>query len=244
MTRLEKQLTTEVGRATPAQRTFSKRVANPDQALEEARRTEAARVVGRACGLFQVPPVINCDNGWITTQFVEGIIPLRTWIHRQPSAQGRRFQLAQVGTALGHFHAMASSPTQAVTGSGRWHAWDLVPIHGDFGLTNVQVDPKGRLTILDWAEPAWAPALGPRASSHWDLALLLVDLNYQRPRDPLLIPEVKRLSRAFLDGYRAVRGIDLGRLRRSVAVMTFLYYRGARGARRALRLPSSSSLLL
>ncbi len=224
--------------------THSKFVGSTESARDEAERTESGRTVGRATGLFDVPAVLSYSDGWIVTQHMPDIRALRSWLHWQHDERLRLEMMARVGGALGSLHALARVSTQPAAIASRWHCSDVVAIHGDFGLTNVQVSTDGRITILDCAAPAWAPPLGCMASSHWDLALLLVDLHYQRPRDPLRIDGTRHLARAFLDGYRGWREVDLRSLRGSTAAMTYRYYRSGEGMRRALRLPSSTSLLL
>lgn len=204
--------------------------------------------IGAQTQLFSVPQVVSFSDGQLATRRVPNLVPLREALHR---AKGRESVtlVATVGRCLAAIHTRLEPGEEepSIGWQGSFAGPDVVAVHGDFGMTNVQVcaDDSG-VVILDWAAPAWAKKLGSRASSHWDLSLFLVDMNYQRPGDPRYIRRTHKLAREFLGAYwneRRMHPATQG-LQGNLARMTVNYYRHAgTGLRRLARLPSSSLFL-
>lgn len=225
----------------------AKQIDNGELLRQESLRTRQGGEIGNRTGLFHAPRVIADSDGILATSWIPGIRPLRNALHEAATSEGLRL-VSLVGRSLAaiHTHLPPSGRTDAVGWRGTFTAPDVVGIHGDFGMTNVQVNGDGEIVILDWAPPVWAGGLSARASSHWDLALFLVDMNYQRPRDPARVPGVGALGARFLAAYAEARPEADGRsFRSSLALMTANYYKYAgSGLRRLARLPSSGRLLV
>lgn len=221
------------------QPTFLKTAPTSRDAVMEAEATMAAHNVGSQSGFFRVPRVLSAVDDTLEFEYIPGIVSLRSALagSEPMAAEGL---IRRVGQSLGVAHRDRRPPA----GFGFGGVVDPVWVHGDYSLTNVQyhrVDDE--LVILDWAPPRWQP-LPPVASSQWDLALFLVDLHYQRFRDPLLIRCQGDLTRAFLEGYASVRPVAASGFRRTVATTAAANYLGARRPlKRLARLPHLSSLV-
>ncbi len=204
--------------------------------------------IGAQTRLFSVPTVLSYSDGHLVTSKVADLVPLREALHRAALEEGVAL-VETVGRCLAAIHDRLSAGKEGPTigWKGTFVAPDVVVVHGDFGMTNVQVRRSdSRIVILDWAAPAWASGLGSRASSHWDLSLFLVDMNYQRPGDPRYIRRTHDLSQAFVRAYWTERSMHpaIQGWQRHLTRMTANYYRHAgTGLARLARLPSSSLFL-
>lgn len=230
------------------QPTAAKRISDPALLRAEAIRTRQGAAIGEATGLFSVPDVISAEGRRLVTTLVPGIVPLRQALHEATRQEAIRIA-CWAGRVLAAIHTRKEPEFggSSVGWRGSFTRPDPVWVHGDFGMTNVQIRVKdGTIVVLDWAPPAWARELSYRASSHWDVALFLVDMAYQRPRDPLFIRKTRTLSSAFLTAYMESRPTFVPNgLRTSLAQMTANYYRHAgTGPQRVARMPSSAALLL
>lgn len=218
------------------QQTVQKTYSDDRDAMIEREKSIAARKLSVITRAFVVPPVVASTRDSTTWTRVFDIVPLR----QELSTRHRPELARRVGRALGLVHSRLKLPDNLrETASAPWGS-SSVPVHGDFGLKNVQYQTTtNEIVILDWATAAW---LGPSvayAHPHLDVAVFLNDLYYQRPLDPRGVQQVSEIANAFLSGYSEICDPRVHELRRNVNMMITLYWTRAQpGWRRALRLPS------
>jgi hypothetical protein len=227
-------------------KTYLKNINDPRLARLEAAKTAAAHHLAKRSGLFITPALISATDSTIETEYIEGLSRYRVALSGINEAAMRKTLVERVGRTLGTIHKHLDCPNIVdATKPDVFRRIDMVQVHGDFGGANVMVKMSTlEVVVIDWAPPAWRVNLSPIASSHWDIGLFLVDLNYQRPGDPVYVSGLSALNRAFLNAYAQIRPINLPELRRSVLIITLYYYRMARYFWTSLaRLPSSLYLL-
>lgn len=197
----------------------------------------SAHELAESTGTFRVPPVISSTPTSTTWQQIPGITPLRRELSRHP-----RLDLAhRAGRVLATIHEGLDLPNQIrIPASGRWATDRGVPVHGDFGLTNVQYQSdSGELVVLDWATAGWLGSPFTHAHANLDVAMFLADLYYQRPGDPLRIRDTELVASGLLSGYSEVTTLDIVRLRSDVRHLAAKFlWRAQTGFRRGLRAPS------
>lgn len=216
--------------------TVEKTYCDEREASLEREKSIAAFELANDTQLFSVPAVVASSRYSTTWRLIPDITPLRNEL----SLRHRPDLAKRVGRALGTVHSRLALPAGLHKRATPPFANDIVPIHGDFGLGNVQYRPgSNEIVILDWATASWLGAAFTHADQHLDIATFLTDLYYQRPRDPRRVRHIDILAGAFLSGYAEIRDPRASELRESTHHLASLYLRGAqRGWRKALRLPS------
>lgn len=225
---------------------YVKRDEIPQRMQLEVIKARAAHDLAVGSKLFRVPRVLYARGDSIGFEHIEGLGSLREYWG--VSALGSSLDVAnRVGRSLACIHSgLALDDDQQFPMGSPFNGPSVVPIHGDFGLKNVQISSvDGEIYILDWSTPLWLGDWCSEGSAEWDLGLFLVDMFYQRPGDPARIPQTKALAREFLRGYAGNRRIDTGRLRRGTRSVARQYFRMARGGfARYLRIPGMVGLAI
>lgn len=170
-------------------------------ALELAKTLRAGEI-GRRSGLFSVPPVLAAHAGRIEFARIAGLQPLRATL----GSPGWESRVAAAAAALAEIHRSLVLPEcRPVPGLP---SRNLHFLHGDYSPTNVQIDPSGTLWILDWAAADWLGPLATVGPVSVDLATFVLPLFWQRPGDPLAVPDPEGRARRFLDTYSQLAAID------------------------------------
>ncbi len=215
----------------------------PERARLEWRRTLAGREVGRATGLFRVPRIESYDEatGTLVLDRIHGIVPLSlvVWEHPAPEALASR-----AARALVAIHSQLELPEDAPgppASSTDQSEWRAVPIHGDFGLTNLFLSVEDdELVIIDWCTARWMPQNLVRAPASVDLVSFLVSVFYRRYLNPFalrFVRGVEAIGRSFLETYarEAPKGICTDELRSMTSVLVPVFAARRRAYDGALR---------
>ena len=171
----------------------------------EAAKASRALDIGKDCGLFYVPKVINFDAnaGVLKFERLDGLVTLLDMAARKDQ---RLFELLRkAGRALSVIHEKLLLPENMKHElPAEWMAYpgDNVFIHGDFAGFNLCFDESaGRLVILDWSS---APLLGNVAtygSRFFDIIWFVIFIFYGAPRSCLFNWDAPAMANAFLAGY-------------------------------------------
>jgi len=171
----------------------------------EAAKASKAFDIGKDCGLFYVPKVVNFDakTGVLEFERLNGLVTLLDMAARKDE---RLFELLKkAGRALAVVHEKLVLPEEMKHElSAEWMAspGENVFIHGDFAGFNLCFDESaGRLVILDWSS---APFLGRNAtygSKFFDIIWLVIFIFYGAPRRCLFNWDAEGMANAFLSGY-------------------------------------------
>ncbi|MDZ7578963.1 MAG: hypothetical protein U0904_12420 [Candidatus Nanopelagicales bacterium] len=199
------------------------KIENPARVSREVLEMRAAVAIPRGMRCFEVPELISVDVGRLETRRVPGLVSLR-----QTLAEAANPELARrAGAALASIHLHMRLPEAEVTlMPAPFDTPDPVPLHGDFTLSNIQYRAEtDQLVILDWATPPWAMLLATHGSALWDVSAFLVDLHYQRIREPRRIDDPTQVAASFVDGYRNLRPLDGAALRDYLRLFVSLYLR-------------------
>ena len=182
-----------------------RKTGEPDTLAIEAAKASKAFNIGKDCGLFYVPKVVNFDakTGVLEFERLNGLVTLLDMAARKDK---RLFELLKkAGQALAVVHEKLVLPEEMKHElPAEWMAspGENVFIHGDFAGFNLCFDESsGRLVILDWSS---APFLGQNAtygSRFFDIIWLVIFIFYGAPRRCLFNWDAQGMANAFLSGY-------------------------------------------
>jgi tRNA A-37 threonylcarbamoyl transferase component Bud32 len=200
----------------------------PEASRRERLRTQAGHIVGEQTGLFVVPRIITFDDA--RGQLVFERLPVFGLQEALADRNRGLVILERVAHALAAIHrGMASGGKAAKAG---------VPLHGDFGLTNVLYLPASdRLAIIDWANAEWIGFDGDYGPPELDVAVFLTSMFHRRAFYPRQVASRHEVARHFLATYASVspHGLDLTALRSIVTGITPAFIRLTRRLRGSLR---------
>lgn len=178
----------------------------------EVRVTRAAYDLARTTNLFYVPQIIRYDrnSGLIEFERIKGLLTIRQLLAKKPDDIEI---LRRVGKALAYVHTNLELPgSLSHHTSLNWEcsSEDIVPLHGDFTLTNITYKKDDDLiVILDWAS---APALRSRiilGSRYFDVAHFLYNLVVQHQNVFFAGKHFRYWAHAFLEGYEGDHEIPI-----------------------------------
>ncbi len=171
----------------------------------EAAKASKAFEVGKNCGLFYVPKVVNFDAKAGVLEF-ERLSDLATLLDLAVRKDQRLpGLLKKAGEALAVVHEKLALPEEM--------KYELPPewmgspdenifIHGDFACINVCLhEPSDELVILDWSA---APLVGRTptfGSRYFDILLFTSSIFHGAPYRKVLNWNAKGMADAFLRGY-------------------------------------------
>jgi len=191
---------------------IARKTGEPSLLAVEIAKTQKAAEIGKECGLFYVPKVVNFDAeaGIIEFEHLSGLITLfELAIRKDP----RLFELLEkTGQALVAIHEKLVLPADMkINLPDEWmDDADNVFIHGDFTGENVCFDKSAnRLVILDWSA---APLLGRRVTfgvRYFDIIWFAYYLFYCMPAKNITRWNACRMVDKFLDGYASSNAHDL-----------------------------------
>ena len=205
----------------------------------ELLKTNAGRRLSLQSQLFNVPEVLAHSDSGVMYKYISGLVPLRGALHLMDSTSNLTL-VRRVGSVLATIHDRLDIPYDlTITLPSPYADADVVAIHGDFGLTNVQYQPEtDTIYVLDWSTPAWLGQWCTHGSSDWDVALFIGALYYQRPRDPAGIARPSLIAKSFLAGYKDVRPLPSDASLRATANLAAIRTAHGYGSRSYLRIPS------
>jgi aminoglycoside phosphotransferase (APT) family kinase protein len=184
--------------------------------------------IGKDCGLFYVPKIVNFDakTGVLEFERLNGLVTLLDMAARRDE---RLFELLKkTGQALAVVHEKLVLPEEMKHElPAEWMASHNknVFIHGDFAGFNLCFDESsGRLVILDWSS---APLLGRNAtygSIFFDIIWLVIFIFYGAPRRCLFNWDAQGMANAFLSGYAERRPEIIQRLSGDFEPLMRRYY--------------------
>ncbi len=195
--------------------------------------------------VFRTPEILEVTADGVRMEELTSITPMRRFLPGL-ATDAMADVLFRVGTALAMIHTGLRVPGAHATMLWAGSREPVTPIHGDFGLWNVQFDTdRGVVAILDWSTPAWLKKWYSHGPPAWDLALFTVDLMYMWPLEENYVKHASTGLAAFLSGYRSIRPLprDLSSMLRHVAVL-YLRSPATDGTMRALRIPSLARILM
>jgi aminoglycoside phosphotransferase (APT) family kinase protein len=182
-----------------------RKTGEPGALALEAAKASMAFDIGKDCGLFYVPKVVNFDAkaGVLEFERLNGLVTLLDMAARKDE---RLFRLLKkTGQALAIIHDKFVLPEEMKHElPAEWMAspGENVFIHGDFAGFNLCFDESsGRLVILDWSS---APLLGDVAtygSRFFDIIWFVIFIFYGAPRRCFFNWDAQSMANAFLSGY-------------------------------------------
>jgi aminoglycoside phosphotransferase (APT) family kinase protein len=182
-----------------------RKTGEPDTLAIEAAKTSKAFDIGKDCGLFYVPKVVNFDAkaGVLEFEQLHGLVTLLDMAARKDE---RLFELLKkAGQALAVVHeklVLHEEMKHELPAEWLDSPNENVFIHGDFAGFNLCFDePSGQLVILDWSS---APLLGnvvTYGSRFFDIIWFVIFIFYGAPWRSLFNWDAKGMANAFLSGY-------------------------------------------
>jgi len=212
----------------------------PGASRRERLRTMAGRTVAQQTGLFVVPEIITFDDALGEIAFER--LPL-AGLHEALSDRDRSVEIVgRVARALAAIHGRMQWSERDTRihpdGLGISTKRELVPLHGDFGLTNVLYLPASdRIAIIDWSNAEWIGVDADLGAPEIDVAVFLTSLFYRRVFGPWPVARRHEVARHFLATYASAspHGLEIGTLRAVVAATTPAVVRLTRRLRGNLR---------
>jgi hypothetical protein len=195
----------------------------PVASRRERLRTEAGREVARQTGLFVVPEIVSSDDsrGEIVFERLQ-----LTGIRRILSDPGQSMAFAdRIARVLAAIHGLMK-PDQSATASAPGESGIspqravVVPLHGDFGVSNVLFLPTSdRLVVIDWSNADWIGVKADLGAPEIDVAIFLRSLFHRSVLDRTPVAHRHLVARQFLATYASAspHGLDVVSLTAFVA---------------------------
>ena len=217
----------------------------PGQSRRERLRTLAGRVVGEQTGLFVVPEIVAFDDARGETVFER--LPL-TDLHGALADPARSVEMAgRSAEVLAAIHGLMQRPGDARShrgGMGIDPQRELVPLHGDFALTNIlYLSASDQLAVIDWSNAEWTGVDADLGAPEIDVGVFLVSLFHRRLLGRQPVASRHRVARHFLARYASLgpHGLDSEMLRGFVTGITPAFVQNdppPQGSHARTRLPS------
>jgi len=169
----------------------------------EAEKTRLAHQLGERTGLFRAPRVLACDADRLDLERIEGIGPLASAFRQAP--EGDRL-MARIGRGLAAIHDTLAGDISLFTPlPDPWlgDEKELVVLHGDLNLQNVQLDLQNwSPVILDWSITPRLGLNGTLGPREFDLAWFVRSMFFVWGRSwPLMNKFTNEAARTFLKSY-------------------------------------------
>jgi len=179
---------------------------SPDPARIELEKSKQGESIGRQCGWFCVPRVLdaNIDTGTIQFERLHHVVPLWTVLRRGGDTSQL---LTNAGRSLAAIHNNLELPDDMSSKmSSVWVGgsdWPMTCLHGDFNTENLLVDSRtGQLHIIDWSMNDFSRAsLATIGPCYFDLSWFVFSLSRQGYFGLNRIRGIDDKVDAFLLGY-------------------------------------------
>jgi tRNA A-37 threonylcarbamoyl transferase component Bud32 len=198
----------EPGRGVSVQGDVIVKLQDPVASRRERLRTQAAWDVSQRTRLFVVPRILSFDDARGEIVFERLALTGAQEILSDRNRSTDLVVAAARALAAIHRHLGVEEPN-------RDPGTRLVPLHGDFGLTNIHLSADGQLALIDWSNADWTGIDADRGVPEIDLAVFLISLFHRRLFGPCPLHQRQRLARHFLATYasESLYGIVPGTLR-------------------------------
>ena len=172
----------------------------------EAEKTRRAFQIGRDCGLFRVPKVLDYDeaNGILVFERIDGIHPISSTIRRCPSIVER------VGRSLAIIHQNLFLPEsmKIPLPSEFALAGTEVFLHGDFNGCNVCLHPCSKsIVIIDWQMTSRHGGRATYGSRYFDLIWFINYMLWKPSVSNLFHDPVSPVAKLLLESYLCQAGV-------------------------------------
>jgi tRNA A-37 threonylcarbamoyl transferase component Bud32 len=212
----------------------------PAASRRERLRTLAGEKVSQQTGLFVVPKIVRFDDaaGEIVFQRLH-LAGLREAL----SDHSRGLEMAgRVARVLAAIHGLMKPDEGATTTNagemGINPQRDVVPLHGDFGVSNVLYLPTSdRIVVIDWSNADWTGVKADRGAPEIDVAIFVRSLFHRSLLDRTPASHRHNVARHFLATYASVspHGLDVASLKAFVAATGPAFIQLTRRCKGALR---------
>lgn len=216
------------------------KIQKPGASRQERLRTEAGREVAQQTGLFVVPEIVSFDDS--RGEIVFERLHL-TGIRQVLSDPSRSMGLAgRVATVLAAIHGLMKPDESATMMSagemGISPQRDVVPLHGDFGVSNVlYLSGSDRLVVIDWSNADWIGVKADLGAPEIDVAIFLRSLFHRSVLDRTPVSRRHSVARHFLGTYASTspQGLDVASLTAFMAATGPAFIQLTRRRKGALR---------
>jgi hypothetical protein len=190
----------------------------PGASRRERLRTLAGQALGRETGLFAVPEIVSFDDARGELVFERWPLPALGEFLSDP---GRSLEIAErAAVILAAIHSSLEPPQGATTATAGCLGIDpmreLVPLHGDFGITNVRhLAASDAVAVIDWSNADWIGVDADLGAPEIDVGVFMRSLFHRSVLDRTPRDHRHRVARRFLTTYAATgpHGLDLKSLR-------------------------------
>jgi tRNA A-37 threonylcarbamoyl transferase component Bud32 len=175
----------------------------PELMRVEVEKTRKAFQIGRDCGLFYVPEVLDFDErkGVAVFERIEGIAPIYTEV---PLGKEYNILAELLGESLAVIHENLILPCDMLLPLPPEFALpqNEVFLHGDLSVYNVCVGKRWPpIVILDWQMTAVHGAKATFGTRYFDLMWFVNNLLYRPTIRYLIGNPIASVSRKFLETY-------------------------------------------
>jgi aminoglycoside phosphotransferase (APT) family kinase protein len=206
-----------------------RKTGKPGTLAIEAAKASKAFDIGKDCGLFYVPKIVNFDarTGVLEFERLNGLVTLLDMSARKDE---RLFELLKkAGQALAVVHEKLVLPEEMKHElPAEWMAspGENVFIHGDFAGFNLCFDESSdRLVILDWSSAPLLENVATYGSRFFDIIWFVIFIFYGAPRRSLFNWDAEGMANAFLSGYAKQRPEIIQHLSGDFKPLMRRYYR-------------------
>jgi hypothetical protein len=176
----------------------------------EVEKTRRAHKIGKDCGLFRVPEIIDYDElkGKVVFERIKNIHPVRPALY---DINKNKHIIECIGSSLAIIHHNLSLPQNIIIPlpSELNLSGSEVFLHGDFNCVNVCKDNGSQsIIILDWQMTSVFGGQATFGTRYFDLLFFISSL-YNRPTLRHLFSDpVHPVARDYLDAYFKESGIE------------------------------------
>lgn len=214
----------------------------------EAAKASKALEIGRDCGLFNVPEVVNfnAETGVLEFERLKGLSTLLELAVRRDARLPEL--LGKAGQSLAIIHEKLILPEEMkheLPPVWMDSAAENVFLHGDFACINVCFhEPSGELVILDFSAAPMVGRTPTFGSRYFDIILFVSSLFHGAPCRRVFGWDAKGMAESFLEGYgKASSGADLNAVKGYSSEMFRLQWPNIRRAARQRRPLSAMALI-
>lgn len=177
---------------------------DPSLMCVEVEKTKRAYQIGKDCGLFRVPEVLdyNEKKGEAVFRRIDGAIPI---CHKLPRGKEYVNFSERLGASLATIHQNLTLPTDMILPLPQDFAADIgqdVFLHGDLSLNNIcTINDTFSIVILDWQ---MTPVHGGKATfgcRYFDILWFVNNLIWIPTIFHLIGDPVFPIARRFLESY-------------------------------------------
>jgi tRNA A-37 threonylcarbamoyl transferase component Bud32 len=212
----------------------------PGASRRERLRTEAGREVAQQTGLFMVPEIVSFDDsrGEIVFERLH-LTGIRRVLSDPRRSMGLAARVAAILAAIHRWMKPDESATRISAGEmGISPQRDVVPLHGDFGVSNLRyLTDSDRIVVIDWSNAEWIGVKADLGAPEIDVAIFLRSLFHRSVFDRTPVSRRHSVARHFLATYASAspHGLDVASLTAFTATTNPAFLQLTRRYKGALR---------